>query len=368
MIKKKSIDLIYMGPEPMPSGPYYHEKDTRLSKFFNWYNYFYTIKDSREWIVTWMKANKYTWQQLSAFSKVSDNQISMTSCSLARIVNNGGKLNEILHKRLTDHIAQCIASVAQEKLKRKPMLVAVSVADRTKEKALDILAHVESELDNLFSNGYKSEFSMYDYLKGADAKPVMAKYIKDAYKPLLQEINEVAKGKDKDLVEGYANLKPRQLTNYLKFVTMIVSDSEKYFENRVISSPRKPRAKKPVNNADLLKTFNYLPEYKELKIVSFQPINIFDATSVWIYNTKYKKLTVLRAEEGKKLSVKGTTIVNFDPNNSMCKTVRKPAETLKAVSDSGKVPLRTFMQTLTTIPSPVTGRVSEDVILLRYVK
>jgi hypothetical protein len=209
---------------------------------------------------------------------------------------------------------------------------------------------------------------MYNLLKIADAKPIMGKYIKDAYKKLADEIAAVEAKTDKDLVEGYVNLSKKQLTSYRKFVSMIMSDSDQYFSNRVKTTVRKPTVKKPVNNAALLKTFKYLPEHKELKIVSFPPINIFEATSVWIYNTKYKKLTVLNAEEGKKLSVKGTTIVNFDKTKSVCKTVRKPAETLKAVSDSGKVPLRTFMQTLTTVPSPVTGRIGEDVILLKAIK
>jgi hypothetical protein len=54
-MQKKSIDIIYMGPEPMPSGPFYHEQDSRLTQFFNWYNYFYTTKEGREWISKWMK-------------------------------------------------------------------------------------------------------------------------------------------------------------------------------------------------------------------------------------------------------------------------------------------------------------------------
>jgi hypothetical protein len=365
-IKKKTLDVVYMGPEPIPSGPFYHEKDPRLTTFFNWYNYFYTTKEGREWISKWMKANKYTPKQLATFAKAPDHKIKMTICSLVKMMNNGAQLNDVLTKRITDHIDEVIKSIKPSAVKEK--ISTVTVADRVRDKAMDILADVEHEFDLLYLNDYFSEFSMYNLLKIADAKPVMGKYIKDAYKKLADEIAAVEAKTDKDLVEGYVNLSKKQLTSYRKFVSMIMSDSDQYFSNRVKTTVRKPTVKKPVNNAALLKTFKYLPEHKELKIVSFPPINIFEATSVWIYNTKYKKLTVLNAEEGKKLSVKGTTIFNFDKTKSVCKTVRKPAETLKAVSDSGKVPLRTFMQTLTTVPSPVTGRISEDVILLKAIK
>jgi hypothetical protein len=313
-----------------------------------------------------MKANEYTPKQLATFAKVHDNQIKMSCCSLARMMTNGAKLNEVLLQRVTNHIDDMIKSIKPSTVREK--VSTVTVADRVHDKAMDILADVEHELDMLYVNNYISEFSMYNLLKIADAKPVMGKFIKDAYKPLLAELQAVANKTDKVLLEGYVSMPKKQLTNYLKFVNMIISDSEQYFSNRVKTTVRKPTAKKPVNNAALLKTFKYLPEHKELKIVSFPPINIFEATSVWIYNTKYKKLTVLNAEEGKKLSVRGTTIVNVDETKSECKTVRKPAETLKAVSDSGKVPLRTFMQTLSTKPSPVTGRVGEDVILLKAIK
>jgi len=365
-MQKKSIDIIYMGPEPMPSGPFYHEKDSRLIQFFNWYNYFYTTKEGREWIVKWMKANKYTPKQLANFAKAPDHKIKMTCCSLVRMTSNGAQLNDTLTKRVTDHIEEVIGSIKPNVIKEKVSMV--TVADRVRDKAMDILADVDHEFDLLYLNEYVSEFSMYNLLKIADAKPVMGKFIKDAYKPLAAEIEAVATKTDLGLVEGYANLSKKQLTSYSKFVSMIISDCEQYFSNRAKTTVRKPTAKKPTNNAVLLKTFKYLPEHKELKIVSFPPVNIFEATSVWIYNTKYKKLTVLNAEEGKKLSVKGTTIVNFDEQKSESKTVRKPAETLKAVSDSGKVPLRTFMQTLNTKPSVVTGRIGEDVILLKAIK
>lgn len=369
MTKKTSIDKITMGPEPMPSGPFYHEKDIRLSKFFTWYNYFYTVKEGRAWIVKWMKLNKYAASKIATFDKASDHKITMSSCSLARMLLNGAELNEYLLNRLKSQIDAAIASVpVQRKRKTVAVVQQPTPVDRLREKCNELLSEVEYELDELYRNGYVSKFSMYDFLKAADVKPAAAKYLKGAYDALLQEIDLVIKKKDKDLVEGYEKLKKKQLTDYFKFVKMLVDDTEKYFTNTSIAKPRKVRKSKPIDHQAMLKTFTYKQEDKELKLVSFPPVQIFDATSIWIYNCKYKKLTVLHAEDGKKLSVRGTTVVNVDLSKSTSKTIRKPTETIKSLMDSGKVPLRTFMDKLTTKPIEATGRINEETILLRCIK
>lgn len=368
MTKKKSIDAIYMGPEPMPSGPFYHEKDTRLAKFFSWYNYFYTVKEGRMWIVKWMRQNKYAASKIAAFDKAADHSISMTSCSLARMLLNGAELNDKLLDRLKNTIETIVAPKIAVKRKRVVATVQTTPVDRMYEKCMDLLADVEYAIDEFYRNDYTSKFSLYEFLKGADVKPAASKYFKGKYDPLLAEIELVVNKKDKDLVEGYARLKSKQLTNYYKFVRMLVDDTERYFTNYSIAKPRKVRKAKPVDYQAILKNFKYRQEDKDLKIVSFPPVQIFDASSIWIYNCKYKRLTVLHAEDGKKLSVKGTTIFNIDTTKSISKTVRKPDEVLKKLTESGKVALRTFMDTLSTTPTEATGRINEETILLRCIK
>lgn len=367
-MSKTSIDKIYMGSEPIPSGPVYHEKDFRLAKIFSWYNYFYTVKEGREWIARWMKSNNYTPAKIAAFNKAPDNKISMTNCILAKMLLNGAELNKNLLGRIHSNIDACV-SVSKKPTKKKQVEVVVNVNERVREKCSEVLANIEHELDVFYANGYQHEFSVYDLLKINDIKPSMAKHFKGVYEPLVAEIETVIAKKDKDLVEGYARLQKKQLTSYLKFVKMIVSDIERYFTNKVVAAkPRKPRKKKPIDYNIALKSFTYKKEDNALKIVSFQPVNIFDASSIWIYNTKYKKLTVLYAETDKKLAVRGTTIVNVDMQKSKCKTVKKPDVELKKLLESSKPALNKFMANLTTKESAVTGRVNNETILLRCVK
>lgn len=367
MTTKKSIDIIMLGPEPTPSGPFYHEKDIRLTKFFNWYNYFFSVSDARGWVVEWMRDNNYSKQAITNFQKLPDNRIPMSVCSLARMANNGAVFNEVLLNKIRSCVETRIPVVKSTKIVDSN---AISIADRTKEKAGEILADIDGKLDDFYNNQYAAtEFSMYDYLRVAQIKKVYEKYIIDYYTPLLNELSVAISGKDKDVSEGYSRLAKKQLTAYHAFVKMIVNDSERYFNNQSVKVVRKPKvvAAKP-KKAVSIDNFKYMKEFNELKIVSFQPVTINDASSIWIYNVKTKKLSVLYAEDGKKLAIKGSSVINVDTTKSISKTLRNPADTIQKVLSGTKPSLKKLMATLSTKESAATGRSNEDLILLRCIK
>jgi hypothetical protein len=367
MTNKQSIDKLMMGSEPKPSDPFYHEKDIRLMQFFNWYNYFYSIADAREWIVAWMKNNGYDKKQIAAFAKIPDNKINMSSCSLARMANNGAVLNDKLIEKIRTTIAKQTVAVKTVKTN----VNVVNIADRTKEKASEIIAEIESKLDEFYRNGYvNKEFSLYDFLRASDVKKVYGKFIVEYYEPLLNELNVVIGKKDKEIEEGYQSLSKKQLTEYLKFVKMIVDDTNRYVSNQATKVVRKPvnRKVKPVDNTKLIKNFNYMKEFNELKLVSVSPENVIGASAVWIYNTKTRKLSVLNPTADKPLTIRGSSIVNYDETTSICKTLRKPEDTLQQVLNGTKPSLKKLMSSLSTKESAAVGRSNQDTIILRYFK
>ena len=65
------------------------------------------------------------------------------------------------------------------------------------------------------------------------------------------------------------------------------------------------------------------------------------------------------------MSVKGTTLIGFDEESSIQKTLRKPEEQLKLFKNSGKVKLRTFMETIATTDTKLNGRINADTIILK---
>jgi hypothetical protein len=71
------------------------------------------------------------------------------------------------------------------------------------------------------------------------------------------------------------------------------------------------------------------------------------------------------AEAYQTLSVKGTTILNFDAAKSVCKTLRKPEEKLKEFNKAGKIQLRKFLEDIKATETRLKGRISSDIILLK---
>jgi hypothetical protein len=69
--------------------------------------------------------------------------------------------------------------------------------------------------------------------------------------------------------------------------------------------------------------------------------------------------------EGSGLSVKGTTITQFDEALSIQKTLRKPQDQLKEFKGAGKVKLRKFLDEINTTDTKLNGRCNPDTILLK---
>jgi hypothetical protein len=105
-------------------------------------------------------------------------------------------------------------------------------------------------------------------------------------------------------------------------------------------------------------------EFAELGIKSDLPSKIVGSSEAWIYNTKTKKLAVYRSAIGERLSIKGTTIINYIVADSTAKTLRKP-EIVKDYLEMGKRPLGLAFKALKTKDSAPNGRINQDCIILK---
>jgi hypothetical protein len=68
------------------------------------------------------------------------------------------------------------------------------------------------------------------------------------------------------------------------------------------------------------------------------------------------------------LGVKSTAIVGFDPLLSVQKTLRKPAEQLKALMAAGKPASKKFFKDIKSTDVKLNGRLGEDWIILKAYK
>jgi hypothetical protein len=231
-------------------------------------------------------------------------------------------------------------------------------------KARDYLGSIEGVLDDFIKEG--KMFDLEADLKSKEIPRAYAPKIEAFIKAKLREIIEVIEAKDKDLVEGYSNLKKKHQKDYAKFLAGMIEGLNKYAAFKQVN--RKPRAKKAKPPTVQVAKLQYLKEHADLKLTSVSPVEIIGASQAWIYNTKTKKLSVYRTDSSQGLQCKGTRLQNYDPDICDMRTLRKPADQTQEILAAGKVQLRKFMDALSTKAAVPNGIVNADCIILRVIK
>lgn len=351
--KKQRVVKHDMGPEPstMP------KTVAELSRAYQWYNYEYTAKQGRKFLESYVKKHKK--EYVGLVGKMKDHQIPTVLMWQARMMELG-----ILPKESAEYFdVRLRAMIPDEVPVVKPVtsINRPSVQDRIREQVSSWIADIEDEIDQLGTK-VKTDFSVYSFLQTVEAKPVHVNPMLAYYRPIRDEVVEALAGKDAQLNEAYSYLSKAALKRLVDFYETLIGDMERIINNKkVVRKPRKPKVK---SAGQLTKSVKYLPESNEFKIVSAPPEKLVGASQVWLFNVKYKSLSVYNALTGG-IQVKGTSLQNYDPDNSVSKRVRKPGEALQAVQKSGKVALRKLMDTFNTKASEAKGRINKDTIIVR---
>jgi hypothetical protein len=129
---------------------------------------------------------------------------------------------------------------------------------------------------------------------------------------------------------------------------------------------RKPRKVKAVPPEKKAAKFKIQAEFAELKLKSLPAAQLVDKAEAWLYDTKKRKLIHVVADEyAKVFTIKNNAIIGFSTVETVQKTVRKPAETLKALSAAGKPAARKLFKELTTTETQFNGRGTENIVILK---
>jgi hypothetical protein len=138
-------------------------------------------------------------------------------------------------------------------------------------------------------------------------------------------------------------------------------------------SQRKPRKIKAKSADDLVKKLQLKTSDSSYGIASVPATGLIGCNIAMVFNTKTRKLGLYYASnvdpkglqrEGSGLTVKGTTIQGFDPEKSIQKTVRKPAELLPQIKKTTRSKTVKLFDTLKTTETKLNGRMNKDIILL----
>lgn len=229
------------------------------------------------------------------------------------------------------------------------------------------IAEIEDFYDDFIRAGYRKTFSVYEYLRTTDCTYAHAMQIADYYRPLAAEAEELKAG-EPQLREAYKHLTRQQVNKIVEQVQSIVAEAERFAGNLKASKPKKPRLRKEKTAEQVVKGFAYLPEQRDLQLISVPPAQIVGAHTVYLYNTKYKVLQVLVANSSAGLSVKGWAIEGWGEAESFAKTIRKPEEFFKSFMSVGWKSQYEMVQRLTTKTQEPSGRSARETIILKVVR
>lgn len=364
---------------------------SQFSTFFReslqYYNLLFSGNELKPKVVEWMTVTGFPAHQIKKFKNSYDWRVTSTMGAIAANLlkgmpesrddfNQGRNCAEWLKERIVTIIEK--HSDEQTPVKSASTKQTVSVQDRLYDVAINMSSGINTEYEKIISNvnGYNIKtFKPLHLLKTAEAKAAHARIIKNMYDADFNELTEVIKGRDDDLIEAYSHLTPADLKKLHTFLKELIGACSMIMQEGKVA--RAPRTKKPKSKDKLVEKLNYKKSDETLHLVSVNPYDILTATELWTYNIKTKKLGRYVAEtidpknlnrEGTGLSIKGTTIIGYDQEKSIQKTLRKPQEQLKAFLGAGKVTLRTFLDNIKAVDIKLNGRINPDIILLKVVK
>jgi len=245
-----------------------------------------------------------------------------------------------------------------------------SIQERIKEASGNIIAEIEEVVDDFIDN--PNTFKGLDPVKlfrKLNVNQAHARHIRAFYEGVYAEytmLQQPAREQEEDLREAYAHLDKAAIKRAVTLFGGILGACDLITAES--KATRKTRTPKPKSADKLVAKMKYCKTDEKYKVASVNPVDIIDASEVWVFNVKTRKIGKYVAEEHATLQVKGTTLQFFDEKQSIAKTLRKPEQQLSDFNKSGKVQLRKFLENIKGVETKMNGRFNADTVILKAVK
>jgi hypothetical protein len=367
-LNPRSPDTKHVGDEPLWREQPTENRITALSRAFNWYNYFYGKKEAKDMIATYLDAHDRV-RDAKQIRALPDSQIRLTPAWMCRMSMMGLQLDEHEQIKLDNMIAAMLV-VRNEPGPEVPAddtaPARLTIQDRLREKVTECAGELEGVFDEFCTAGAKmsADYKPIAVMRSMNIAPQMVNDIRTIWVDRLNEYQEVIEGKDSQLVEAYGHFSKIQLRNIVKFIEQVIADCGAYVQIKKVE--RKPRKVKPVAPEKRAAKFRVLMEFAELKLRGLPAASLVDKSEAWLYDTKKRKLIhVVADSHTQAFTVKSNSVIGFSTVETQQKTVRKPAETIKAITAAGKPAARKIFKELTTTETPWNGRGTENLVVLK---
>jgi len=368
LLNPRSADTNALGMEPTWKTQPTEGRISAFSHAFSWYNYFYGKKDAREMIVNYLETHGRK-ADVRTLKRIPDSSIRLTTGWLCRMSMVGLELTDHEQIKLDNLLTEILESKQDEVAEEVVVddtVPRVTIQDRLREKVSECAGELDGLFDDFITAGAKlnADYKPVVLMRSLNIAPQMVNDIKQIWTRKLSEFDAAVEGKDADLVQGYSYLTKVQLKNCVKFCELVISDCGAYVQIKKVE--RKPRKVKAVPPEKRAAKFKHVMEFAELKLKGLSAASLVDKAEAWLYDTKKRKLIHLVADSHTQaFTVKSNSIIGYSTVESQQKTLRKPADVLKALGAAGKPAARKIYKDLTTTETPFNGRGTENLIILK---
>jgi len=375
----------------------------------------YKPTDLYPYIFKWMeKSGEYTKEEIKHVKAVPSTFLSVTCGTVAASFLDGapdyvkvedeywqslaGTMgekkgpSEWLKRKIAEYIERGSKVVEEKKVeeKAKANVYVPTIQERIRDQAYEMSGPIDEWLEGWMEDKDSFDPKGFDfkaYFKKIQPSQAHARKMKQFWENELADYDELERmptagqlkkmsEHDADmwaqLKEGYSYLKKSDIAKYRKAIETVNAELEFIIDQaKATRKPRKPKARSASKIVEKLK-FNKADD--KYSLASIDPTTIVGANELWVFNVKTRKLGKYVAQNidptgqqraGSGLSVKGTTIIDFNPEESIQKTLRKPEEQLKQFKAAGKVALRKFLEEINTTDTKLNGRCNPDTVLLK---
>lgn len=366
-------DYKFTGDEPtwhnMPEEKY----ERTLSKCLTFYNYYLDRDDYIYIIQEFMKKNSYGIENIKAIEYVpKTSYIFNTTGKLCRCYNMGmpkfGKYFDIVAQNIKELISDAKSEMFNRKSKsvgkadapKKPNVHAIM----TEKVRTSVLCELEGMLDEWTDSKAKiKKFNISSILRGENIPIAFLGPIVEWLERHKNDYTDAYEKRCPDMVEGFSYLSKPQIRNRIKALDDTLNEIILYKASKKAS--RKPRIKKAKAADKQVERLNYLNESKEYSIQSCDPTRIISAQLLFTFNTKYRIMTMYKAENRDGFTVSGSTLKAFDTKTSISFTLRKPKDILPIIASKTQKQIEKELSKIKTKPKSANGRINKNTILIR---
>lgn len=356
------------------------------ARALRFYNYYLTPAELKLSLMQWMKnSGKYTTADILGIQKAPNYVPDSTVSKLARCVLRGmsplrsacSVLKLTDQDYISSHVNIAVRAVragAYDTADSMPaqikLLPPTSLASKIFKKVdLLIMTRLDTMLDSwiIAPRTSLATVKLDELLKANEISAPGSVHVKTWISQVQTEMQAALQGADTQLAEGYRYMPKAILKARVDILAKLGSELLTY--QTELKGQKAPRARKIKPAEQQVNRVQFMAKSDVYKVTSAVPVLIPGAKQVYLFNTKYRTLSIYLADGPAGFTIKGTRIQGFNKSASSTQSLRKPNEVLPIVINKTQLQISKALGSMVTTKCRTpNGRINKDTLILRVIQ